>query len=324
MVLFRPNQQKLKTEGCFKGKPGDQQPVTVLCDSGGSQSYILSGILPLNDQPDCGANTAVRDQKGEGKMPRFISRSISTHFGWNILQVFLLSEVSATIYMTKGATVVLSPGPVTHPLHYVKWTHDGNIAADWLGYKTTCFQQFEGRCHINTENGNLTLNNLTVRDSGTYRVKIDGVVTDVTKLKVISSVLKPRISSECNSINCTLTCEEDITEDMEPVWFFWTIDGVQRPGTKELIITEETGRDFSCTLKNNVSSEDSSDMKNPLETGSPTLIIIISITAAVLLVLLVAYCSKHRESAELPPKEKSLTERNQNGLLKESRGKWWT
>ncbi|RVE75037.1 hypothetical protein OJAV_G00012790 [Oryzias javanicus] len=195
----------------------------------------------------------------------------------NLLYLILLYRAAATIYMKQGATVVLSPGPVTGPLGYVKWTHDGNIAAHWRGYEITCFQQFEGRCHINTENGTLTINNLILKDSGTYRVKIDGVITDVTKFKVISPVLKPRISSECNSVNCTLTCESNITEDMEPVWFFWTIDGVQRPGPKDLIITKETGRDFSCTVKNNVSSEDSTDMKNPLDTGNNKIIIFIII-----------------------------------------------
>uniref|UniRef100_A0A3B3BUM4 Ig-like domain-containing protein n=1 Tax=Oryzias melastigma TaxID=30732 RepID=A0A3B3BUM4_ORYME len=232
------------------------------------------------------------------------------------------SEDVKTVAEKEGKTVVFSPEPVSDPS--VRWIYEGIFAAELVGSETNCSEKFKGRCHIDPVTGNLTISNLTVRDSGIYGVKFNGVVTDVTKLKVISSVPKPRISSECNSINCTLTCEVNITEDMKPVEFFWKINGNQRPGTKELIITKETGRDFSCTLKNNVSSEDSSDMKNPLETGSPTLIIIISITAAVLLVLLVAYCSKHRESAELPPKEKSLTERNQNGLLKESRGKWWT
>ena len=42
------------------GKAEDRRPVTVLRDTGGSQSFILSHVLPLNAASACGKNTLVR------------------------------------------------------------------------------------------------------------------------------------------------------------------------------------------------------------------------------------------------------------------------
>lgn len=48
--------------GCVSltGKTEDQRPVTVLRDTGGSQSFILSSVLPVRAKSACGLSTVVR------------------------------------------------------------------------------------------------------------------------------------------------------------------------------------------------------------------------------------------------------------------------
>lgn len=44
----------------LSGKASDQRPVRILRDTGGSQSFILSSILPLSDESACESSTIVR------------------------------------------------------------------------------------------------------------------------------------------------------------------------------------------------------------------------------------------------------------------------
>ena len=60
-----------RADKCFKlfiydgfvslsGEVSDQRPVKILCDTGGSQSFILSAILQLSDQSACNSSAIVR------------------------------------------------------------------------------------------------------------------------------------------------------------------------------------------------------------------------------------------------------------------------
>ena len=55
------------------GDPNDQQPVRILRDTGGSQSIILAGVLPLNEQTSCGYSTVLRGIE-MGYVPRALHR----------------------------------------------------------------------------------------------------------------------------------------------------------------------------------------------------------------------------------------------------------
>ena len=47
----------------LSGEVSDQPPVKILRDTGGSQSFILSDILPLNDESACKSSAIVRGIK---------------------------------------------------------------------------------------------------------------------------------------------------------------------------------------------------------------------------------------------------------------------
>ena len=68
------------------GKVDDHRPVTVLQDTGDSQSFILSTVLPLSEESACGTSTIVRGI-GMGFVPAPLHRihvqsNLKTGFFW--------------------------------------------------------------------------------------------------------------------------------------------------------------------------------------------------------------------------------------------------
>ncbi|XP_047432881.1 uncharacterized protein LOC125001017 [Mugil cephalus] len=171
------------------------------------------------------------------------------------------------IYQKVGNKVVLSPGPVTDDISNIVWKHGPNIAMMWSGDKITSYQELKDRCTLNLTTGELTISNLTLKDSGNYTAEINNKILGTTEIMVILPVPKPTISISCNDekTHCVLTCEGNTT-GVEQVSYYWTLDDMASWSlSKEINITkEEMERFISCTLENPVSYKYSDRVNNPI------------------------------------------------------------
>ncbi|XP_047432871.1 CD48 antigen-like isoform X2 [Mugil cephalus] len=179
-------------------------------------------------------------------------------------------QANAVEYKKVGDEVVLSPGSEASPISSITWKHNSNLAAEWYGGEVEFYRDFKGRCKLNTATGELIIPNLTLKDSGSYKVEINNRVLKPTEIKVISGVSKPTVSENCDAekTHCVLTCE-GITTDSEPVTYTWWSGDVVKSETKQLIITkDDTEPSFTCELANPVSSERSREVTNPFTSST--------------------------------------------------------
>uniref|UniRef100_A0A3P9M9A1 Natural killer cell receptor 2B4 immunoglobulin domain-containing protein n=1 Tax=Oryzias latipes TaxID=8090 RepID=A0A3P9M9A1_ORYLA len=173
---------------------------------------------------------------------------------------------------SKGSSVVLSPGDAETNITSITWKHGDRFVAVWAGEKTEFFFRCNDGCSLKTETGELTINDVKMEDSGEYTPEINGKILSALKLQVLSPVPKPNITHDCDpeKTKCTLTCSFDRTDDLGDVEVFWILDDRREKGT-ELQITKDTKEEtFICSLKNPVSSENSTELKNPLFSGGVT------------------------------------------------------
>ncbi|XP_078795736.1 uncharacterized protein LOC105358837 isoform X4 [Oryzias latipes] len=202
---------------------------------------------------------------GPQKMP-------STPFFFFLGSVLFLTWFTTDVHSEKttdglkGSSLVLSPGDAETSIISITWKHGADLAAEWFGGDTTFYRIFNDGCSLNTKTGELTINDVRPEHGGEYTPEINGKILSAQKLQVLSPVPKPRITPDCNpeKNKCTLTCSFDRTDDLGDVEVFWILDD-RRENGKELQITKDTKEEtFICSLKNLVSSENSTELKNPL------------------------------------------------------------
>uniref|UniRef100_A0A3B3D759 Ig-like domain-containing protein n=1 Tax=Oryzias melastigma TaxID=30732 RepID=A0A3B3D759_ORYME len=184
-----------------------------------------------------------------------------------LLAVFTTDVHSEDLEVLKGSTAVLTPDHKGRSIISISWKHGGDLAAEWFGGSPTFYRSFKDRCSLNTETGELTINDVRLEHSGVYTPEINNrILTDI-RLQVLSPVPKPSILFNCNSEQtlCTLTCVFNKTHDLGDVQVFWILDDGSVKEGSVLSITKETKeKTFICRLKNPVSSESSNDLINPL------------------------------------------------------------
>ncbi|XP_041834587.1 T-cell surface antigen CD2-like isoform X2 [Melanotaenia boesemani] len=194
-------------------------------------------------------------------------------------------------YRELGTTVVISAGPVTDKVTSIVWKHGPDIAAEWFGSSVSYYRHFEGRCQLNTANGDLTIKNVTREDSGKYTAEISDLVKDPTEIRIIAPVPTPTITTRCNTEKtyCVLTCEGDVT-DAGQVRYSWINGDMEaKPGSKTLNITQEQKEaEFGCSLKNPVSQKSSQKVQNPFikvsGTANPALFALLLLIPVILIV----------------------------------------
>ncbi|XP_078800183.1 uncharacterized protein LOC144990535 [Oryzias latipes] len=167
----------------------------------------------------------------------------------------------------KGSSIVLSPDDPEKQIISITWKHGPDLAAEWFGWNQTFFNIFKDTCSINTETGELTINDVKPEHSGVYTPDINGKVLSALKLQVLSPVPKPSIIHDCNleKPKCSLSCWFDRTDDLGDVEVFWILDDSHERGGRKIQITKDTKEEtFICSLKNSVSSENSFKLQNPL------------------------------------------------------------
>lgn len=224
--------------------------------------------------------------------------------GWLCVLSTALSAGSVlaetTIYAKVGDEVDLRPDThsVTNTIKSVLWKAGSDMAMLWDGTEIVSFRHFQGRCHLNTSTGMMTITRLTLNDSGVYTPEINDVVSTPIHLIVISAVPVPTVLTSCDEelTKCTLTCDGQTT-GAEEVTYRWKSDDtvVTDAVKKEYVIFKENSsgiKKFSCDLENQVSNESSQPISNPFIPNpapveqlkiSTGLTVFISLLAAVLL-----------------------------------------
>ncbi|KAM3585412.1 uncharacterized protein V6R79_017165 [Siganus canaliculatus] len=153
---------------------GDQQESRC----GGVQQESRGGV---NDPPD--VSSAVTSSSGPSADVHHDSAQSPGAAGSSASSPDSGDE--GTVYEEVYGTAVLHPGSAhTGKITSILWKHNGSEIASWTGKKSYYYGQFKGRCELNTRTGELTINNLTLSDSGSYSVKINRKETNTVQLQV--------------------------------------------------------------------------------------------------------------------------------------------
>ncbi|XP_015260178.1 PREDICTED: CD48 antigen-like [Cyprinodon variegatus] len=191
------------------------------------------------------------------------------------------------IYRKVGGSVVLYPDDFSKPIMEATWKHNPDFVLEWFGQEIISYRSFKGRCDFDKTSGSLTINSLTLEDSGSYTPEINNKVLAKKKLQVIKPVPKPTVSIKSNHEKdaWSLTCEAQVTADFGPVTYKWKTGDTELSSDKELLITTENKESsFFCELVNPVSSSSSETVEIPFTIENPAL----AVAVAVGIILLVA------------------------------------
>ncbi|XP_038157907.1 CD48 antigen-like [Cyprinodon tularosa] len=210
---------------------------------------------------------------------------------WTLSVVLLISSAqlnsAVLIYGKVGGSIVLNPGQISETILTATWKHNTDLALEWFGQEIYSYRSFQGRCDFDKTSGSLTINSLTLEDSGSYTPEINNKVLAKKKLQVIKPVPKPTVSIKSNHEKdaWSLTCEAQVTADFGPVTYKWKTGDTELSTDKELLITTENKESsFFCELVNPVSSSSSETVEIPFTIENPAL----AVAVAVGIILLVA------------------------------------
>ncbi|XP_070786727.1 lymphocyte function-associated antigen 3-like isoform X2 [Enoplosus armatus] len=193
---------------------------------------------------------------------------LATFFTVLLSWMTVLAKSDKPVYKAVGDHVVFTPDSVVHPITYITWKHEHDIAVEWDGTDVNYYRHFKVRGMLNTSTGTLEITELTLSDSGNYTAEINQQDTDMTQLLVISPVPKPSVSTWCDleMTYCILTCEGNTTH-AEPVTYKWgASDMVFSPSGVFNITKEKKEPSFTCSVRNPVSSKSSEQVLNPFTT----------------------------------------------------------
>ncbi|XP_015260010.1 PREDICTED: lymphocyte function-associated antigen 3, partial [Cyprinodon variegatus] len=143
------------------------------------------------------------------------------------------------IYGKIGGSIVLKPGQISEPIKRVKWRHKVDLTSKGSWQDIQSDRAFKGRCDFDKTSGSLTINSLTLEDSGSYIVEINNKVLEKKELQVIKPVPIPTVSIKYNHEKdaWSLTCEAQDPADFGPVTYKWKTGDTELSTDKELLIT---------------------------------------------------------------------------------------
>ncbi|XP_062303257.1 uncharacterized protein si:dkey-11f4.14 isoform X2 [Osmerus eperlanus] len=112
------------------------------------------------------------------------------------------------LYALTSGNVTINP-QFKGDLKDILWKHDGHKAVEWDSTEHfQHFREFKGRTELNTETGQITINNLTDQHSGTYEAEgvVDGQMKIFKQNIEVLDPVQPKISCELNNTIATLSC----------------------------------------------------------------------------------------------------------------------
>ncbi|XP_067116736.1 proline-, glutamic acid- and leucine-rich protein 1-like isoform X1 [Osmerus mordax] len=112
------------------------------------------------------------------------------------------------LYALTSGNVTINP-QFKGDLKEILWKHDGHKAVEWDSTEHfQHFREFKGRTELNTETGQITINNLTDQHSGTYEAEgvVDGQMKIFKQNIEVLDPVQPKISCELNNTIATLSC----------------------------------------------------------------------------------------------------------------------
>ncbi|KAL1005608.1 hypothetical protein UPYG_G00061290 [Umbra pygmaea] len=159
-----------------------------------------------------------------------------------------------------GESLVLTPNKVPTNIKSIIWKNGKDKVAERdKDFGLEIYGIYKDRTELDQTTGVLTINNLSIKDSGVYSVEINSKLFEATfTVSVFKAVPNPQITYSCNSDKtlCTLSCDGDTT-DAEPVSYQWKKgQGDFQQSAKQLNVTktEDSKTNYTCQLKNAVSS----------------------------------------------------------------------
>ncbi|KAL1005609.1 hypothetical protein UPYG_G00061310 [Umbra pygmaea] len=175
-------------------------------------------------------------------------------------RTFTVSVFSHQLNNKVGDSLVLTPNKVPTNINSIIWKNGREKVAEWdKDFGLEIYGNYKDRTELDQTTGVLTINNLSIKDSGVYSVEINSKVFETTfTVSVFKAVPNPQITYSCNSDKtlCTLTCDGDTT-DAGTVSYQWKIgEGNFEQIGKQLGVTK-TGyfkTSYTCQLVNAVSS----------------------------------------------------------------------
>ncbi|XP_039521734.1 CD48 antigen [Pimephales promelas] len=220
----------------------------------------------------------------------------------------LFNAVTSVVYVENGTSLTLKPNIQGKP-EEILWTHNGNKVAENDLIEFLEYGQFKGRSEIEVLTGQLTVNQMTSRDSGTYRsiITINGKLQNSdNEVKVIDAVPEPVVICHLNDTSRALLC----SVSQSRVSYTWTGSGSAPQSGQELRLSGEETPDsvYTCTVKNEVSERSSNFSLKDCDTDGSLLhqniilvvplSIIIAVVILVIIVVAVICFKRHKRHAQ--------------------------
>ncbi|XP_029931576.1 signaling lymphocytic activation molecule [Myripristis murdjan] len=202
-------------------------------------------------------------------LPCFFKYSVA------LLLWICIHEVDATkcghvIQKKVGDTVELPSCLPSEGVDFAAWEYGDTRIASTDMVETSDGDQFQGRVKINGQNFSLTVESLTLNDSGSFKFvsEVNGEqrITTIITLKVYESVTeKPvlKVSSTWHELNssCTVLLECGSARHSE-VTYSWTVGNHTFKGSRVhfTVIPPGGDTDVTCTVSNSVSVNNASQI----------------------------------------------------------------
>ncbi|XP_052004985.1 uncharacterized protein LOC127659278 [Xyrauchen texanus] len=218
---------------------------------------------------------------------------------WKALNFFFclkLTRFDAVIcvtYVESGKSVTLNPNVSGATLEDILWTYNGNKAAENDLVNLQEYGQFKGRTEIHISTGQLTVHHMTNSDSGVYQSVIDingKLQYSEHDVKVIDALPEPTVTCEVTKTSDLKTLLCSVDSQTQPSYEWSGSNATQQSG-QELHISKEEKLDsvYTCTVKNQVSQNNTSFILKACNTdGSQLYLIIIIIIIIISVIVAVA------------------------------------
>uniref|UniRef100_A0A667WSX5 Ig-like domain-containing protein n=1 Tax=Myripristis murdjan TaxID=586833 RepID=A0A667WSX5_9TELE len=175
--------------------------------------------------------------------------------------------LSCFCYKKVGDTVELPSCLPSEGVDFAAWEYGDTRIASTDMVETSDGDQFQGRVKINGQNFSLTVESLTLNDSGSFKFvsEVNGEqrITTIITLKSVTEKPVLKVSSTWHELNssCTVLLECGSARHSE-VTYSWTVGNHTFKGSRVhfTVIPPGGDTDVTCTVSNSVSVNNASQI----------------------------------------------------------------